>query len=528
MKKKLTGQNFQTQSDKKKREDLIKQLHFALQESEKKYRSLIENIDVGIFRSSPEPDGKFIDVNPALVKILGYNNKHELYAKMVSDIYQHPEDRLHFSEKLIKSGSLHNEELRLVKRDGTSIIVSASAVVTRHENGKILFFDGIIEDITEQKRIEQELIIQKTYFEELFNSAPEAIVLHGNDDLIVNVNDEFTKVFGYTREEVIGKPINDILASENYLEEAVEISDKVIRGERIDIISRRKRKDGSLIDVSILGAPIIHHEKQIGDYAIYRDITESKKAQEARIRIEEETRMAKHIQLQFLPEKDPEIQGYDISGKSIPALNVGGDYYDFIRLDENRLALGIGDVSGKGLGAALIMANLQATIRSHAFFGVSPDKCLENANNLLFHSTDSRTFVSLFYGILDTRSNTLNYANAGQDIPIFITNNTEAKFLVDHGMALGMTENSNYTTNSISIEPGEFIIIYTDGIREAMNSEQKEFGERSIIKIARENCTKRGEKIISKIIQSVKVHMKSSTQNDDMTLVIIKRNESSD
>ena len=109
------------------------------------------------------------------------------------------------------------------------------------------------------------MIIQKAYLERLFNSAPEAIVLHGNDDRILDVNDEFVNIFGYSKDEAIGQPINDLLASKEFEEEAIKISENVIRGKKIDLESKRKRKDGSLIDVSILGAPIIHEGKQIGD-----------------------------------------------------------------------------------------------------------------------------------------------------------------------------------------------------------------------------------------------------------------------
>ncbi|NQT27864.1 PAS domain S-box protein, partial [candidate division KSB1 bacterium] len=132
----------------------------------------------------------------------------------------------------------------------------------------------------QRKNAEEELVLQKTYLERLFNSAPEAIVLHGNNDLIIDVNSEFTKMFGFSREEAIGKPINELVSSEGFKDEASLISEKVIRGDRIDLDTKRKHKDGTLIDVSILGAPIVHDGKQIGDYAIYRDITQRKKAEE--------------------------------------------------------------------------------------------------------------------------------------------------------------------------------------------------------------------------------------------------------
>jgi two-component system, cell cycle sensor histidine kinase and response regulator CckA len=173
-----------------------KRVEEALRESEKKYRTLTENIAVGIFRSTPGPRGAFLEVNPALVRMLGYRTKKELLAIEVAEIYQNPEDRLTFSEKLSRHGILKYQELNIRKKDGTPITVAETAIAVRDRKGKILYFDGIVEDITERKKASEEILIQKTYLEELFNSAPEAIILHDTTDRVLNVNDEFVTMFG--------------------------------------------------------------------------------------------------------------------------------------------------------------------------------------------------------------------------------------------------------------------------------------------------------------------------------------------
>ena len=266
--------------DVKKKNQVPRKIEKALIESEKKYRTLTENITVGIFRSTPGPAGRFMEVNPAFVEMLGYQDKNELMALDVAEIYQDPADRLRFSEKISREGFVKHEELILRKRDGTPIIISETAIAVKDTDGNVVYFDGIVEDITGRKRAGEELDRQKSYLEQLFNSATEAIVLHDNDDRIVDVNAEFTRMFGYAREEVVGRPINEVVASSDFQEEAARISEQVLRGQRISIESKRKRKDGTLISVSIIGAPIFHNGKQVGDYAIYRDITEHQKAEE--------------------------------------------------------------------------------------------------------------------------------------------------------------------------------------------------------------------------------------------------------
>ena len=625
-----------------------KQIEEALQESKEKYKTLTENITLGIFKSPTSPKGQFIEVNSAFVKMLGYKNKKELYTINVDRIYQNPKKMNKITEKLSQKSSIKNEEQYLVKKDGTTILVSETVIPVRNKNGKILYFYGVVEDITQRRKAEEELQIQNTYLERLFNSAPEAIVLHDNNDRIADVNAEFTKLYGYTREEAIGRPINELVASDDFQDEAALISERVISGERIDLDTKRKRKDGTLIDVSILGAPIIHNGKQIGDYAIYRDITrrkkaeeelliqkaylerlfnsapeaivlhdnndrivnvnseftkmfgyshdeaigkpindlvaseefqdeavrlsekvihgerveidtkrrrrdgilidvwilgapiihegkqmgvyaiyrditERKKAEEVRIRLQEEARMARNIQMNFLPKSNPKIPGYDIAGKSIPALNVGGDYYDFIFLDDHKLAISLGDVSGNGLAAALVMANLQATIRGQALSGVDPDTCLERANKLLFRSTDARTFVSLFYGILDTRKHSLRYANAGQDLPILFSLKNEAITLKTRGIALGMMQEVSYECEEVTINQGDRLLIYTDGIREAMNEQREEFGDEKLQQIVQSNQDVSAEALIKKIITMVNAHFGNVSQNDDITLVMLLR-----
>ncbi|MBN2415219.1 SpoIIE family protein phosphatase [bacterium] len=496
-----------------------------LRESEEKYRTLTENITLGIFRSSPSPKGRFIEVNSAFVSMLGYADKQELFNVAVARIYQDQQERVRFSEKIAQTGSVKNEELHLKKKDGTPIIVSVTAIAVRQKDGGILCYDGIVEDISERKKAEEEFRVQKVYLERLFNSAPEAIVLHDIDDRVVNVNAEFTRMFGYSREEAIGKYINDLVASDRFLDEAGMLSQKVTHGQRVEADSQRKRKDGTVVDVWILGAPIMHDGEQIGVYAIYRDITERRKAEEARIRSKEEARMARKIQMNFLPKCNPVISGYDIAGRSIPASNVGGDYYDFIFLDDHRLAIGLGDVSGHGLPAALVMANLQATIRGQALFDADPATALGRANKLLFQSISAQIFVSLFYGILDTRTHTLTYANAGQEVPVLFSNGSEPLSLKTRGMALGMIEDVVYENEEIPISPGDRLLICSDGIREAMNARKEELGEEQIRAIVQHGGDLSADALTLHIMDAVKAHFAGAPQNDDMTAVVLLREE---
>ena len=283
-----------------------------------------------LFNSDPEAivlhdnNNIVVKVNDEFTRLFGYSSE-EAIGMPVNELVASKEFQDEVSENFnrVIHGQTVEVESKRKRKDGTLFDVSILHARILHGDNQMGVYAIYHRDITERKQAEEELNVEKIYLEELFNSAPEAIVLHDNNDIVVNVNDEFTSMFGYSREEAIGKPINDLVVSEEYKEHAAANSKMVVHGQRTDSDTKRKRKDGSLIDVWIIGAPIINNGKQMGVYAIYRDITERRKAEETRIRVVEEAKMARNIQINLLPKSNPEIDGYDIVGMSIPALNVG-------------------------------------------------------------------------------------------------------------------------------------------------------------------------------------------------------------
>jgi len=241
------------------------------------------------------------------------------------------------------------------------------------------------------------------------------------------------------------------------------------------------------------------------------------------LHVQEELRLAYEIQTNLLPKEAPLLCGYDIAGKSIPAKEVGGDYYDFLAPDANRLAFCLGDVSGKGLPAALLMANLQAAVRGQAMAGTSLTSCLERANALLFHNTSPEKFATLFFGCLDAAGHVLHYCNAGHNYPFLIGNETEPRRLSAGGLALGCFESFPFEESQVALKPGDQLIVFSDGISEALNAAGEEFGEARISELAVVNHDVSAAELIEKILQSVGAHAGNQPQMDDMTLLVVKR-----
>jgi len=239
--------------------------------------------------------------------------------------------------------------------------------------------------------------------------------------------------------------------------------------------------------------------------------------------MQEEMRLAKITQKNLLPKELPYLKGYQISVITLSAKEVGGDYYDFIQIDNNHFAFCLGDVTGKGMSAAMLMANMQAALRSQLLNGCSCTDSLVNSNNLLCVSTEPTKFVTLFLGILNSDTNEICFSNAGHDPPFHFTKNG-LTILQTGGMLLGAFPDSQYEQGKIIMEPGNLLILFSDGITEAMNENNKEFGEEKLLAVIEPNKDADPELLIDKIISEVEKHSGSTPQSDDMTLMVIKRN----
>jgi predicted ATPase/serine phosphatase RsbU (regulator of sigma subunit)/tRNA A-37 threonylcarbamoyl transferase component Bud32 len=245
--------------------------------------------------------------------------------------------------------------------------------------------------------------------------------------------------------------------------------------------------------------------------------------EKAFVRMQEEVRLASQIQQNLLPKTAPGIPGYEIAGTNIPAQMVGGDYFDFIPISEHRWAICLGDVSGKGLPASLLMANLQATLRGQTLLDAPPGECLHRSNKLLFQSTGPEKFATLFYGILDTRDHTFTFANAGHDNPFVMNRGVQKARLKTGGIPLGMIEEFSFDHDCVSLVAGDTIVMYSDGIPEAMNEQEEFFGEEQLATLLALHHSLTTTALMEKIVEEVKQFAGTTPQSDDMTIVVVRR-----
>lgn len=241
------------------------------------------------------------------------------------------------------------------------------------------------------------------------------------------------------------------------------------------------------------------------------------------LKIQEEITLASRIQTDLLPKTSPQIPGYEIAGRNIPAQVVGGDYFDFVQVDEHRWGICLGDVSGKGLPASLLMASTQATLRSQFLMKSSPKESLERSNILLFRTTSPEKFVTLFLGILDVEHHRLTYSNAGHDNPFLLRRQKPMHRLGTGGLVLGIADSFSYEEEMIAMDPGDTIVIYSDGITESINAQEEFFTEERLVSVLEHHSGGSAQDLMQRIIDAAKGHAGSHPQADDMTVVVLKR-----
>jgi len=242
-------------------------------------------------------------------------------------------------------------------------------------------------------------------------------------------------------------------------------------------------------------------------------------------RLEEDLHLAREIQRNLLPKTIPEMPGYEIAGKSNPAKEVGGDYYDFIPVDDHKMALCLGDISGKGVAGALLMANLQATLRGQTNRQISCAECLKQTNMFLYQCTDILKFATLFYAVLDSSTHQLCYSKAGHIPPMLVRKNGTMERLNAGGTVLGFLPDSTYKEATVHLDPNDILIVFSDGVTEAFNEAEDQFDEDRLREVILDNRHHSATVLMNDILRAVQDFTNQTSQQDDMTLVILQRLE---
>lgn len=253
----------------------------------------------------------------------------------------------------------------------------------------------------------------------------------------------------------------------------------------------------------------------------------------AREDLEAQLDLARQIQQRLLPDRTPEIPGFELAAANHPCLHVSGDYYDFINMKGSCPALVIADVSGKGMPASLLASNLQASLRALAQIFDDPGELLANVNRALFSSTDPEHFATLFLAALEPDGSGFRYASAGHNPPLLLGTDGTPRWLPPAGTPLGMFEEMTYPVTTVAMEPGELLVAYTDGVTEACDNHEDEYTEDGLCHCVAHNFDQDCGAIARCIVEDVTAHVGARSSRtpgdtpghlaDDVTLLLLRR-----
>jgi phosphoserine phosphatase RsbU/P len=350
--------------------------------------------------------------------------------------------------------------------------------------------------------------------------------------------------------------MHNVSASEGLIGKVWQTAEPVSLSNVSGVPELARLRDTPLGVASLMATPLLYGKQNMGvlaaanglmgapftpsDFVVFKSIAEQSafalynaiiysEANEKK-RLDHDLEIARDIQRILLPEKSPAIPGFEIAGLNIPAKQVSGDYFDYIKVDEHRLGLAIADVSGKGVPASLIMAICRSVLRSQAPLNPSPAEVLKAVNRQLYPDIKEDMFISMAYLVVDHAVGSVTIARAGHDAPLLYRRAQQTVELIKPpGMVVGIDSGSVFDriTNdfSIPLQQDDCLVLYTDGVTEALDADGFEFGVDRMIQSVRASAAQGASAIITRLIDDVRNFVGSQPQNDDITLITMRKHE---
>jgi sigma-B regulation protein RsbU (phosphoserine phosphatase) len=377
-------------------------------------------------------------------------------------------------------------------------------------NEKVLQLNNLIDTGIELSRFDKQNI--------LFDLALERItsITNSSSALLVVTN----KDSGSTEHQITfpGQlSVEEILKGNLKIESSFEFNKKSYRF----VLSEKETRKGATsfneLDELLLHAITRQVQASIENEFLLKQSLEKE-------RIEKEISLAATIQQTIIPKELPEIPGYELAGINIPSREVGGDYYDCISLEKGIYALIMADVAGKGISAALLVSTLNAALYSYLDFNLPPTELADKLNKLIYKSSPPDKYITFFIAILDSNSGELNIVNAGHNPGLILRGNGNLEKIEAGGTGLGMLDfGIPYTGQSLILNKGDMLFLYTDGIPEAMNLNEEEYSDERMIEFLKNNSEKSSRDLWKAFVKDVRSHTAGADQSDDITLLVLKR-----
>jgi PAS domain S-box-containing protein len=520
----LTEVNRQLQREVDER----KRIEAALRQSEERYKLAVWGSGVGIW-DWDIGTGK-VYYSPRWKRLFGYA-EHEIgeaFEDWSSRL--HPDERewiLKLQEDFLAGTSVTaTAEYRLRHGDGTYRWISAHALVVRDERGKACRLVGSHGDITDRKTAEEALRQSEAKYRALVESSPDAVAMSDLEGRITFASEQAARQLGYLHpEELLGIPAMNLVVEADRDKFRANTRCLLDEGIRRNDQYTGCHKDGSPFDAEVSAAVIRdaagNPEALMG---IYRDITDRKTAEAALRTTDAELLAAAGIQTYLLPHEAPHVEGFDIAGRCYSAKAAAGDHFDFLWCPDGSLMVVLGDVSGHGLGPALVAADFCARLRTLS--GISSDlpEMARKVNAGLYLETGGEIFVTGILGRLDSRSREFTCINAGHPSAVVLNSaGEETACFASGSLPFAILPDLAFVAHdSRQLADGELLFMYTDGLTEAHRKKGPLFGVKRALQVVREHRHQTAAEIIEAVYRAACQHLGTEKPTDDITVVVVK------
>lgn len=528
----------------------------ALIQEKENYYSIFDHLVEGIFRTTP--DGHYLLANVALAKIYGYETPTELMARITDigrSLYVEPSRREEFVRLMQEKDTLTDFESRIFRKDGTVIWISENCHAIRDGEGKVLYYEGTVEDITLRRQMEEALKRSESLYHSLVETMPQGVFRRDREGRFTFANQPYCKYINHKLEDLLGKTDFDLFskaAAEKYWRDDLAIME---RGETMEI-TEESQPIGSFEKVyhHVIKTPLRDEAGNvIGLQGMFWDITEKIRAEEQirrttaelgrsreelRIKnsvMEESLHMAREIQLAMLPQvypsfpKDvlPEQSAFQFVHRYHPAEAVSGDFFNVLALSDTEANVLICDVTGHGVRAALVTAMIRALSEELKTLAHEPGMFLRKLNSDLcsiLKSSGSPMLTTALHVIANAETGVVRFANAGHPKPLLVrrSDNTVKPLVNSTGHsqpALGLFDDPPYQATEITLVPGDLLMLFTDGLYEVQGTNEELYSQQRMILDIQNLIQKPSPQLFDELLESIRVFSLHKQFEDDVCIV---------
>jgi sigma-B regulation protein RsbU (phosphoserine phosphatase) len=495
--------------------------HEALDQSEKKYRGIVETAYEGIWKIDTDLCTSF--VNGRMSGMLGYTVEEMLGRPLFDFMFEQDIEQKRIELQHRRQGVSEELETRYRKKDGSHLWARVATAPIIGGNGAFEGALAMVSDITEQKRIQAEACRSQetiTLLSQAVEQTADSVLITDRQGTIEYVNPAFETTTGYLRSEAIGRTPRILKSSVHDAESHKHMWQQILQGKTFRGTLANRKKCGEIYWTEQTITPIKDSAGAITHFvSVLKDITQLRKQQERELQL----KLARDVQQRFYTGVACSIEGFEVACAAYPAVETGGDYLDLFSMPDGRTCIGIGDVSGHGLDSALVMALTRAYVRAFAQVEADVSKILANVNQMLLADLEDSRFVTLLLVCLDGQKGSLSYAGAGH-VPGFLMNGSGKIdcVLESLGPPLGLFMDSRYVTSTVPLVLRQLVILLTDGATEMTSAEDVEFGNDGVLDYVRAHSQDSASQLAEGIYHAARSFANHKPQQDDVTGFVLR------